>query len=45
MLFNNEPITSALYFIYLKLGLGRNSDFDNLAMIKVTFDKTILQVW
>jgi len=44
MLFNTAFITCAHYFIYLKFGLGRNNDLDKLVIVKLSFNRTSLQV-
>ena len=43
ILFNNAFIACAYYFIYLKLVLRRNSDFDKLVIVKLHFDRRSLQ--
>jgi len=44
-MFNTVFITSAHYFIYLNLGLELYSDFNKFVIVKLAFNKTILQVW
>ena len=45
MLFNTAFIACAHYFIYVELGLWRYSDLDKLVIVKLPFDRSILQVW
>jgi len=42
MLFNTVIVTCAYYFIYLELGLGRQSNIDKLVIVKLSFDKPIM---
>ena len=44
MLFNTAFIACAYYFIYLELGLRRNSDLDKFVMVKLPFDRPNVQV-
>ena len=44
MLFNTVLVTCAHYFIYLKLDLGWYSYSDKIIVVKLVFDRMILQV-
>ena len=44
MLFNTAFIACVYYFIYVELGLWRYSELDKLVIVKLSFDRSSLQV-